>query len=115
MGRIFKAKIEGDWNDPDGIRVTSFANRLIPLGLFKALNDAVHEVIDTYNGKFYWRKLYIKFDDKDGTRYEQYDGPDENSPCTGCVFLRDKICQHPHKWDGSKGFCNNPYRIAKED
>ena len=102
------------WVDEKGeLHGQSFDNQQIPVGLFKALNDAIHDVIDGFNGKTNWKETYIKFTDN-GKRYEQFDGKDANIPCNDCVFLgKDCHCQHPHYLDGSKGYCGKPYREVK--
>ena len=101
------------WVDEDGdLHGVSFANQQIPMDLFDALNNAMHEVVDSFNGKTSWKKKYIKFTDN-GKIYEQFDGKDANTPCNDCVF-RGIHCQHPHYHDGSKGYCGKPYREVKE-
>lgn len=106
----YKARL---WLDENGeLHGVSFGNRQIPMGLFDALNKAMHEVVDSYNGKTAWKENYIKFTDN-GKRYEQFDGKDANTPCVDCVF-RGKHCQHPHYYDGSKGYCGKPYREVKD-
>ena len=81
----YKARL---WVDEKGkLHGISFANRQIPMELFKALNDAMHEVVDRFNGKTSWKERYIKFTDNNGKRYEQFDGKDANTPCADCVFL----------------------------
>lgn len=90
----------------------SFANQQIPMGLLDALNKAMHEVVDSFNGKTAWKETYIKFTDN-SKRYEQFDGKNPNTPCDGCVFS-GKHCQHPHYYDGTKGYCGKPYREATE-
>ena len=107
----YKARL---WVDEKGkLHGISFANRQIPMGLFKTLNDAMHEVVDRLNGKTAWKENYIKFT-SNGKRYEQFDGKDANTPCADCVF-RGKQCQHPHYHDGSKGYCGKPYREVKTE
>lgn len=106
----YKARL---WVDEEGeLQVQIFANRQIPMGLFKALNKAINDVVDTFNGKNAWKENYIKFTVY-GKRYEQFDGKDANTPCNDCVF-RGKHCQHPYYYDGSKGYCGKPYREVKE-
>lgn len=106
----YKARL---WVDENGeLHGLSFANRQIPMGLFKALNDAMHEVVDAFNGKTSWKENYIKFTDN-GKRYEQFDGNDK-IPCYDCVFRDKDHCQHPHYYDGTKGYCGKPYREVKE-
>ena len=106
----YKARL---WIDGNGeLHSISFANRQIPMGLFKALNDAMHEVVNSFNGKNYWKENYIKFTEN-GKRYEQFDGNDKR-PCYDCVFGGKDHCQHPHYYDGSKGYCGKPYREVKE-
>ena len=73
---------------------------------------AMHEVVDTVNGKTSWKENYIKFT-SNGKRYEQFDGSDVNIPCNDCIF-RGNPCQHPHYLDGTKGYCGKPYREVKE-
>ena len=103
------------WVDEKGkLHGISFANRQIPMGLFKSLNDVMHEVVDRFNGKTSWKERYIKFTDNNGKRYEQFDGKDANTPCADCVF-RGKRCQHPHYHDGSKGYCGKPYREVRTE
>ena len=107
----YKAHLWIDENvELHGLTVT---NRLIPMGLLNALNKAMHEVVDSFNGKTSWKENYIKFT-HNGKRYEQFDGKDANSPCTDCVFL-GKHCQHPHYQDGSKGYCGKPYREVRKE
>lgn len=106
----YKARL---WADEKGeLHGVSFGNRQIPMGLFGALNTAMHEVVDTFNGKNAWKENYIKFTDN-GKRYEQFDGKDVNTPCNDCVFSGIH-CQHPHYYDGSKGYCGKPYREVKD-
>ena len=106
----YKARL---WVDENGeLHGISFSNRQIPLGLFDMLNKAMHEVVDTVNGKTSWKENYIKFTDND-KRYEQFDGNDK-IPCYDCVFGGKDYCQHPHYYDGSKGYCGKPYREIKE-
>lgn len=102
------------WMDEKGeLHGISFGNRQIPMGLFCALNDAMHEVVDRFNGKTAWKENYIKFTEN-GKRYEQFDG-DADTTCKDCVFWARHIhCQHPHYLDGSKGYCGKPYREVKE-
>ena len=101
------------WVDENGeLHGLSVANQKIPYGLFDMLNKAMHEVIDTVNGKTSWKENYIKFTDN-GKRYEQFNGKNAKDPCIDCVFL-NKRCQHPHYHDGSKGYCGKPYREVKE-
>ena len=93
----------------------SVSNQQIPMGLFKALNDAMHEVLDRFNGKTTWKETYIRFT-YNGKRYEQFDGNDIIDiiiPCTDCVFRGEKHCQHPYYHNGSKGYCKKPYREVK--
>ena len=105
----YKARL---WVDEKGeLHGISVSNQQIPMGLFKALNDAMHEVVDSFNGKTAWKETYIKFTDN-GKRYEQFDGTDANTPCNDCVF-RGKQCRHPYYLDGSKGYCGKPYREVK--
>ena len=105
----FKAHL---WMDEEGeLHGLSFFNQRISIGLFNALNNAMHEVVATFNGKNAWKENYIKFT-ANGKRYEQFDGKDANTPCNDCVFL-SKHCQHPHYHDGSKGYCGKPYREVK--
>ena len=102
----YKARL---WVDEEGeLHGLSFGNQQIPMGLFNALNIAMHEVVDRFNGKTAWKENYIKFT-HNGKRYEQFDGKDAKNPCIDCVFL-SKRCQHPHYHDGSKGYCGKPYR-----
>ena len=84
------------WVDEDGkLHCMSFENQQIPILLFDALNYAVHEVMDRFQGKTSWKEEYIKFTDN-GKRYEQFwDVVDEidrvfneNVPfgrCGGCL------------------------------
>ena len=45
------------WVDEEGeLRCISFANQQIPMGLFNALNKAMQEVVDTFNGKNAWKE-----------------------------------------------------------
>lgn len=106
----YKARL---WMDENGeLHGISFANRQIPMGLLDALNNAMHDVVDSFNGKNTWKEHYIKFTDG-GKRYEQFDGNSE-MPCNDCVFLnKSSNCQHPHYHDGSKGYCGKPYREVK--
>lgn len=90
----------------------SLANKQIPMGLLAALNKAMHEVVNCFNGRASWKENYIKFTEN-GKRYEQFDGNDANMPCNDCVF-GGNTCQHPHYYDGYKGYCGKPYREAKE-
>lgn len=107
----YKARL---WMDEKGeLHGISFGNRQVPMGLFGALNNAMHEVVDTFNGKNAWKENYIKFTDN-GKRYEQFDGKDANTPCTDCVFRGLVQCKHPHFFDGTKGHCVKPYREVKE-
>lgn len=108
----YKARL---WIDENGeLHGISFANRQIPLGLFDMLNKAMHEVVDTVNGKTSWKENYIKFT-SNGKRYEQFDGSDVNIPCNDCIFRGNPgHCQHPHYLDGTKGYCGKPYREVKE-
>ena len=54
----YKARL---WADEKGeLHGVSFGNRQIPMGLFGALNTAMHEVVDTFNGKNAWKENYIK-------------------------------------------------------
>lgn len=46
---IYKCRIT--YNDDGTISVISYSNRKIPFSLLCELNNAVHEVEDTYNGK----------------------------------------------------------------
>ena len=103
------------WVDENGeLHGISFTNNKIPLGLFDMLNKAMHEVVDTVNGKTSWKENYIKFTDN-GKRYEQFDGNDVNIPCNDCIFRGNPgHCQHPHYLDGTKGYCGKPYREVKE-
>ena len=107
----YKARL---WIDENGeLHSISFTNRQIHMGLLDALNKAMHEVVDTYNGKTSWKENYIKFTDN-GKRYEQFDGNDK-IPCYDCVFQgKPGHCQHPHYLDGTKGYCGKPYREVKE-
>ena len=107
----YKARL---WIDGNGeLHGISFANRQIPLGLFDMLNKAMHEVVDAVNGKTSWKENYIKFTDN-GKRYEQFNGTDVNIPCYDCVFGGKDHCQHPHYYDGPKGYCGKSYREVKE-
>ena len=106
----YKARL---WVDEKGeLHGLSFANQQIPFRLLDALNNAMHEVVDSFNGKTYWQEKYIKFT-HNGKRYEQFDGEDTNTPCKDCVF-RGIHCQHPHYLDDSKGYCGKPYREVKQ-
>lgn len=108
----YKAKIE---ITNEGIKITSFHNRLIPFGLLRELNKAVLEVADRANGKLAWKRSYIRFTHEGKTYYQV----DENGGlCHGCCFLRkDKEefseCLHPHYKDGTKGDCKG--LIYKEE
>ena len=108
----YKARL---WMDETGeLYGISFSNRQIPMWLFGALNDAMHEVVDRFNGKTSWQENYIKFN-HNGKRYEQFDGKDDNMPCKDCVFGGYHTpCQHPHYLDVSKGYCRKPYREVNE-
>lgn len=110
----YKARL---WVDDKGeLHGISFNNPQIPMGLFKALNDAMHEAVDRFNGKTAWKETYIRFT-YNSKRYEQFDGNDIINniiPCTDCVFCGKKHCEHPHYHDGSKGYCEKPYREVKE-
>ena len=44
--------VDGD-GEPHGV---SFANQQIPMGLFGSLNNAMHEVVDRFNGKTSWKE-----------------------------------------------------------
>ena len=106
----YKARL---WIDKKGeLHGLSFANQQIPFRLLDALNEAMHEVVDSFNGKNAWKENYIKFTDN-GKRYEQFDGKYADSPCLDCVF-GSRNCQHPHYYDGTKGYCRKPYREVKE-
>ena len=99
------------WIDEEGeLHGQSFANQQIPGPLLNALNNAMLKVVDTCNGKTAWKENYIKFTDN-GKRYEQFDG-EAKIPCIDCVFSGTD-CQHPHYHDGSKGYCQKPYREVK--
>ena len=100
------------WIENGELHGMSFRNNRIPMGLLDALNIAMHEVVDRFNGKTAWKENYIKFT-HNGKRYEQFDGKDAKNPCIDCVFL-NKRCQHPHYHDGSKGYCGKPYREVKD-
>ena len=66
----YKARL---WIDENGeLLGISFAIQKIPLGLFDALNKAMHEVVNSFNGKNSWKENYIKFTDN-GKRFEQFD------------------------------------------
>ena len=107
----YKARL---WVDKKGeLHGLSFANQQIPFRLLDALNNAMHEVVDSFNGKTYWQEKYIKFT-HNGKRYEQFDGKDDNTPCADCVFRDKQHCKHPHYYDGTKGRCGKPYREVKE-
>ena len=107
----YKARL---WVDEKGeLHGLSFANQQIPFRLLDALNNAMHEVVDSFNGKDYWQEKYIKFT-HNGKRYEQFDGKDDNTPCADCVFCGKNNCQHPYYYDGTKGCCRKPYREVKE-
>ena len=103
------------WVDEEGqLHGVSFGNKQVPMGLFNALNNAMHEVVDTFNGKNAWKENYIKFTEH-GKRYEQFDGKDTKNPCNDCVFhIHHSNCLHPYYFDGSKGYCGKPYREVKE-
>ena len=103
------------WMDEEGeLQGLSFFNQKIPIGLFNALNDAMHEVVNSFNGKNAWKENYIKFTER-GKRYEQFDGKDAKNPCNDCVFhIPYNHCQHPYYFYGSKGYCGKPYREVKE-
>ena len=48
----YKARL---WVDEKGeLHGLSFANQQIPFRLLDALNNAMHEVVDSFNGKTYW-------------------------------------------------------------
>ena len=106
----YKARL---WIDEEGkLHGVSFGNKQIPMGLFKELNNAIHNVVDTF--KTSWKENYIKFN-YNGKRYEQFDGKDDNMPCKDCVFGGYHTpCQHPHYLDGTKGYCGKPYREINE-
>ena len=107
----YKARL---WVDKKGeLHGLSFANQQIPFRLLDALNNAMHEVVDSFNGKTYWQEKYIKFT-HNGKRYEQFDGKDANISCYDCVFRDKQHCKHPHYYDGTKGCCRKPYREVKE-
>ena len=107
----YKARL---WVDKKGeLHGLSFANQQIPFRLLDALNNAMHEVVDSFNGKTYWQEKYIKFT-HNGKRYEQFDGKDDNTPCADCVFRGLVQCKHPYFFDGTKGCCRKPYREVKE-
>ena len=105
----YKARL---WVDDKGeLHGLSFANEQIPYSLLNALNNAMHEVVNSFNGLNLWKENYIKFT-YNGKRYEQFDGKDANTPCNDCVF-RGQYCQHPHYYDLTKGYCEKPYREVK--
>lgn len=106
----YKARLYVDENGE--LHGISFANQQIPMRLLDALNKAMHDVVDSFNGKTAWKETYIKFTDN-GKRYEQYDGENPNTPCDGCVFS-GLYCRHPHYYDGTKGYCGKPYREVTE-
>lgn len=96
---IYKCRIT--YNDDGTISVISYSNRKIPFSLLCELNNAVHEVEDTYNGKNAWKKCFIQFE-HDGKTYRQIETSD--NACEGCIFRKD-TCVHPHYLDGTKGNC----------
>ena len=50
----YKARL---WLDEkDELHGVSFANQQIPMGLFNAINKAIHEVVDRFNGKTSWEE-----------------------------------------------------------
>lgn len=106
----YKARL---WMDEKGeLHGISFANERIPMRLLNALNMAMHEAVNNFNGLNLWKNNYIKFT-YNGKRYEQFDSKDVNIPCNDCVF-RGEHCKHPHFYDLSKGYCEKPYREVKE-
>lgn len=79
----YKARL---WMDETGeLYGISFSNRQIPMWLFGALNDAMHEVVDRFNGKTSWKENYIKFN-YNGKIYEQHCNNDIGSHirCVDC-------------------------------
>lgn len=45
------------WVDEEGeLQCISFADQQIPMGLFNALNKAMQEVVDRFNGKTSWEE-----------------------------------------------------------
>lgn len=103
----YKVRLRIDENGE--LHYIPFANQQIPLGLFKSLTRAIHEVVDIFNRKTTWKENYIKFT-YNFKRYEQFDGKNNNTPCSDCVFCGIS-CQHPY-YD-TKGFCGKPYREVK--
>lgn len=50
----YKARL---WLDEDGeLHGLSFANKQVPMGLFGALNNAIHDFVDRFNGKTSWEE-----------------------------------------------------------
>lgn len=50
----YKARL---WLDEkDELHGLSFANTQVPMGLFGSLNNAIHEVVDRFNGKTSWEE-----------------------------------------------------------
>lgn len=112
----YKARI---WVDEEGIlHGISVCNQQLPMGLMNELNTKMHEVIDTANGKYEWRRTFYNFIHC-GVEYLQYI-PENFTPnysmCKRCCFWNEggKICNHPHYLDGGKGVCHYPYRKVKE-
>ena len=111
--RIYKCEVI--LNDDGTIKVTSYANRLLHLGVLSKLNSAVHEAADEWNGKAPWRKKYIRFE-YDGKTYQQTERKG-NGCCEGCCFRKGLDCKHPYYGEGtdySKGSCDGLiYRRVK--
>lgn len=78
--RIFKTRIS--INENGKIEVTSYSNRLIPLGVLNLLNKKVHEAAMQWNGERDWMKEYVEFSYK-GASYHQIDS---KLLCNGCFF-----------------------------
>lgn len=108
----FKCQIE--YLENGKIKVTSYANKQIPMKLFFALNNAVHHVREEYNHEADWKEYFIHFT-HDNISYRQIKRQNICKPaCEGCVFLTDgNRCQHPHYLDRTKGNCNGKIYIKE--
>ena len=90
---IFKARISIQENGE--IKVISYSNRLIPLGILNLLNNKIHDAEYEWNGKRNWMKEYVEFE-YNGVSYRQIDG---KALCDGCIFYYFGVLGPYRDWE----------------
>lgn len=107
---IFKVRLS--FEDDGRVKAVSYTNRLIPLGVFEQIHNAVHEAVAEMNGDYDWRTKLNLCEDDEGNTYCQFIPKSSGKyQCEMCCFCTENYkCSHPYYLNGKKGKCDHPYK-----